>query len=91
MLAYQVVVVAFASYLAWFWLISRYPAGRLSSFSFLTPLFGLIAGALILGEPVGWALLLALALVGIGIALVNRPVSPPRISARLVSADTGER
>jgi hypothetical protein len=29
--------------------------------------------------------------VGIGIALVNRPVSPPRISARLVSADTGER
>jgi drug/metabolite transporter (DMT)-like permease len=91
MLAYQIVVVAFASYLAWFWLISRYPAGRLSSFSFLTPLFGLIAGALILGEPVGWALLLALALVGIGIALVNRPASPPRIAAHPVSADAGER
>lgn len=75
MLAYQVVVVAFASYLAWFWLISRYPAGRLSSFSFLTPLFGLLAGALLLGEPVTWALALALLLVALGIALVNR--APP--------------
>ena len=91
MLAYQVVVVAFASYLAWFWLISRYPAGRLSSFSFLTPLFGLVAGALILGEPVGWALLLALALVGIGIALVNRPAAPPHIAPRPASADAGAR
>jgi drug/metabolite transporter (DMT)-like permease len=72
MLAYQVAVVAFASYLSWFWLISRYPAGRLSSFSFLTPLFGLIAGALLLGEPVSAALLAALVLVGLGIYLVNR-------------------
>jgi drug/metabolite transporter (DMT)-like permease len=91
MLAYQIVIVAFASYLAWFWLISRYPAGRLSSFSFLTPLFGLVAGALILGEPVGWALLLSLALVGVGIALVNRPPPPRRITAQPVSAEAGER
>lgn len=75
MLAYQIVVVAFASYLAWFWLVSRYPAGRLSSFAFLTPLFGLLAGALLLGEPVGWALVAAMALVGAGIVLVNR--APP--------------
>ncbi|HET7594744.1 MAG TPA: DMT family transporter [Stellaceae bacterium] len=91
MLAYQVIVVAFASYLAWFWLISRYPAGRLSSFSFLTPLFGLLAGALVLGEPVGWALLLALLLVGIGIALVNRPAPVPHIAAPPVGAPAGKR
>ncbi|HXZ00437.1 MAG TPA: DMT family transporter [Stellaceae bacterium] len=72
MLAYQIVVVAFASYLTWYWLIARYPAGRLASFSFLTPLFGLLAGALLLGEPVSAALAAALALVGIGIYLVNR-------------------
>ena len=83
MLAYQIVVVAFASYLAWFWLVSRYPAGRLSSFSFLTPLFGLLAGALLLGEPVGWALVAAVTLVGIGIVLVNR--APP-LSAVLAAA-----
>lgn len=91
MLAYQIVIVAFASYLAWFWLISRYPAGRLSSFSFLTPLFGLLAGAVVLGEPVGGALLLALALVGTGIALVNRPAAAPQIAARPASADAAER
>ena len=39
-LALQIVVVAFASYLIWFWLITRYPATKLSAFSFLTPLFG---------------------------------------------------
>jgi len=78
MLAYQILVVAFVTYLTWFWLISRYPAGRLSSFSFLTPLFGLIAGGVVLREPIGWSLLLALLLVGIGIYLVNRvPAAPP--------------
>jgi len=76
MLGYQVIVVAFMSYLAWFWLVSHYPAGRLSAFSFLTPFFGLVAGALLLGETVTWALAAALALVGFGIYLVNRP--PPQ-------------
>lgn len=70
---YQGAIVAFASYLAWFWLISRYSAARLSSFSFLTPLFGMAAGAFFLHEQVGLALMLALALVAAGIQLVNRP------------------
>lgn len=74
-LAYQSGVVAFASYLAWFWLIRHYPVGRLSAFSFLTPLFGLLAGILLLGEPASPALILALALVVAGLALVNRPAS----------------
>jgi drug/metabolite transporter (DMT)-like permease len=34
-LAYQGVIVAFASYLAWFWLLTRYLAARLSVLSFL--------------------------------------------------------
>lgn len=70
-LVYQVVVVAFASYLAWFWLLTRYPASELSAFSFLTPLFGMLAGALVLGERVGPALAVAMALVALGIYLVN--------------------
>lgn len=72
-LAYQTVLVAFASYLVWFWLISNYPAGRLAAFSFLTPLFGVLAGAVLLDEPVSKALGAALVLVAIGIWLVNRP------------------
>jgi drug/metabolite transporter (DMT)-like permease len=44
-LLFQVVIVTFASYLLWFWLIRHYPATRLSSFTMLTPVFGLLLGA----------------------------------------------
>ena len=72
-LVFQIVIVAFASYLAWFWLLAHYPASELSVFSFLTPLFGMTASALVLGERVGPALAIAMALVALGIYLVNRP------------------
>lgn len=72
-LAYQSVIVAFASYLAWFWLLTRYLAGRLAVFSFLTPLFGVAFGVAVLSEPVSGAFLAAALLVGTGILLVNRP------------------
>ena len=60
------------SYLAWFWLLTRYPASHLHAYTFWTPLFGLAAGWLLLGEPVTPALLLAMACVAVGIYLVNR-------------------
>jgi len=71
-LAFQIVIVSFASYLVWFWLIRHYPATRLSSFTMLTPVFGLVLGALLLAEPVTARLLFALATVASGIVLVNR-------------------
>lgn len=71
-LAWQIAIVAFATYLGWFWLITRYPAAKLSAFSFLTPLFGLIFGAVLLGEHVTPLLILAMALVAFGIWLVSR-------------------
>jgi drug/metabolite transporter (DMT)-like permease len=71
-LLYQGAVVSFASYLAWFWLLTRYLAGRLSVFSFLAPLFGVITGVIVLGEPLRPPFLIAVALVGAGIYLVNR-------------------
>ena len=73
-LVYQTIWVAFITYLAWFWLIRHYPPSRLASFTFLTPLFGVIAGGLLLNEPITRNLLMALVLVGMGIYLVNRPV-----------------
>ncbi len=73
--AYQTVLVAFASYLAWFWLVANYPAGRLAAFSFLTPLFGVLAGAVLLEERISAALAAALGLVVLGIWLVNRPAT----------------
>ena len=72
-IVYQTVWVAFITYLAWFWLIRHYPPSRLASFTFLTPLFGVLAGGLLLDEPITGGLLLAMVLVGAGIYLVNRP------------------
>jgi drug/metabolite transporter (DMT)-like permease len=70
-LAYQGVIVAFASYLAWFWLLTRYLAAPLSVLSFLTPMFGVLSGAAFLSEPVSAAFLAAALAVAAGIALVN--------------------
>jgi drug/metabolite transporter (DMT)-like permease len=70
-LAFQAVVVTFASYLAWFWLVRHYPATRLAAFTLLTPVFGLLAGVLLLDEPLTLRLAVALAAVCIGIAVVN--------------------
>jgi drug/metabolite transporter (DMT)-like permease len=72
-MAYQTVIVAFASYLTWFWLLTRYLANRLMVFSFLTPLFGVAFGVLLLGERMSAPFGLAALLVVTGIVLVNAP------------------
>lgn len=68
----QTVVGAFASYLAWMWMLGRYPATKISVFVFLTPLFALLFGNLWLNEAVTVSLLASLSLVAVGIVLVNR-------------------
>jgi drug/metabolite transporter (DMT)-like permease len=68
----QTVIGAFASYLAWMWMLGRYPATQISVFVFLTPLFALLFGTLLLGEAATPTLLAALGLVAVGIVLVNR-------------------
>jgi drug/metabolite transporter (DMT)-like permease len=70
-LAFQGLIVAFASYLTWFWLIAHYPAARLSAYTFFTPLFGVICGVLFLNEIFTAGVFIALVLVTIGIYLVN--------------------
>ena len=71
-IAYQIVWVAFITYLAWFWLIRHYPASKLSAFLFLTPLFGVLEGVVLLDEHITYRLLAALAMVCVGIYIVNR-------------------
>jgi len=73
-LVFQVVAVTAFSYLVWFWLIRNYPATRLASFTLLTPVFGLVLGAVLLGEPIAARLVIALVTVATGIVLVNRRV-----------------
>ncbi len=70
-LFYQCLVVAFFSYLLWFWMINRFKVSGLTAFTFLTPLFGVIMGAVILGEEVAPLVWLGIVLVGAGIYMVN--------------------
>ena len=70
------------------WLLRHYPATRIASFTFLTPVFALVFGVVLLGEPVTPHLLLALAGVGLGVVLVNRtgPAPAPRVATSSSSA-----
>jgi drug/metabolite transporter (DMT)-like permease len=74
---FQGVVISFASYLAWFWLLRRYLASRIAVFSFMTPLFGVAFGVLLLGEPVtpafgGGALLVLVGITAVTLAGMRR-------------------
>ncbi len=70
-LIYQSVIVAFASYLVWFQLIHVYPVGKLSAFTFLTPVFGVFSGVFFLKEELTFGLISGLILVCGGIYCAN--------------------
>jgi drug/metabolite transporter (DMT)-like permease len=70
-MAYQTIWIVCLTFLTWFWLLRRYRAGELSSFTFLTPVVGVFAGWLWLNEALSLGFFLALCLVAAGIVLVN--------------------
>ncbi|HZW19822.1 DMT family transporter [Noviherbaspirillum sp.] len=70
-LFFQAVIVAFLSYLVWFWMLRKYLASRLSVFSFLTPLFGVAFGVLLLGDPLDPRFVAGALLVMLGVVMVN--------------------
>ena len=71
-LVLQTAVGAFASYLVWMWMLGRYPVTKVSMFVFFTPLFALLFGALWLQEPITPGLVGAMAMVIVGMVLINR-------------------
>lgn len=70
-LGFQVLLVSFASFLAWFWLLRHYLAARLGVFTFLTPLLGIVLGAWLLGEAIEPGFVLGVVPVLVGIVLVS--------------------
>ena len=70
-LVFHSLVVSFASFLIWFWLLRHYLASRLGVFTFLTPLFGIVFGAWLLGERIETSFLVGAAPVLVGIVLVS--------------------
>ncbi|MEL6565664.1 MAG: DMT family transporter [Pseudomonadota bacterium] len=71
-LGYQMVFIASFGFLFWFWLMKIYPASGVASFSFLSPVFAVVLGWALLGEEIGLRIWVALALVAVGLVLINR-------------------
>ena len=70
-LFFQAVIVAFFSYLVWFWMLRKYLASRLSVFSFLTPMFGVGFGVVLLDDPLDPRFVAGAMLVMVGVVMVN--------------------
>lgn len=73
LVAFQAFWVVGLTFLLWFSLIKTYSASKLAAFTFITPLFGVVGGYLILGDQLTPAFGLAALLVITGLVLVNRP------------------
>lgn len=76
LLIVQAVGVVTVGFVLWFWLIGRYQAGTVASFSFLTPILSALLGWALLGEEVGWTTPVALAMLITGLLLINRRPRP---------------
>ncbi len=77
-LAFQIVIMVSAGFSFWLWLLTIYPAASVAAFSFLAPVFGVFLGWWLLDEPLGAPIILALALVSLGLILINRPAQVPQ-------------
>ncbi|MDR2306867.1 MAG: DMT family transporter [Paucimonas sp.] len=68
---FQGIVVSFVSYLTWFWLLRKYLASNLAVFSFITPLFGVTFGVVLLGEPLSLNFVIGAVMVLLGVIMVS--------------------
>ncbi len=91
-LFFQGTVVVSFSYMIWVRMLQRYPAGRLQPFTFLTPVWGVLTGVVLLNEAVSLVMAVGIALVGGGLWLVNqeRRAVKPAIMPRRPAADATE-
>ncbi|MEN8638055.1 DMT family transporter [Pseudomonas sichuanensis] len=81
---FQGIVVSFVSYLTWFWLLRKYLASNLAVFSFITPLFGVTFGVVLLDEPLSLNFVLGAALVLVGVIMVSAEAWVRRQLRRIV-------
>ena len=70
--SYLVVVMSIGASFLWFWLLGHGEATRVSTYYFLTPIFGLVLSALILHEPLAMHDAFGLLAIVAGIFIVQR-------------------
>jgi drug/metabolite transporter (DMT)-like permease len=79
-LFFQSIVVVTGGFLFWLWLVSVYPASSVASFSFLSPIFTIFFGWLLLDETLDLSFILASFLVVFGLVCINKKspeIKPP--------------
>ncbi|MGN6285018.1 MAG: DMT family transporter [Afipia sp.] len=84
LMAYQTVWIVGTTFVIWLFLIKSYSASKLSAFTFLTPLFGVIGGYFIMHDDLSLAFAGAALLVMAGLFLVNRRTETAGASRRPV-------
>ena len=70
--SFQVIVIMCMGFIGWLWIMSRYSASSTSSFAFLTPIFGVLFGWLIMDAPINEQIYLSLFFTCLGIYLINK-------------------
>jgi len=75
LMSYQAIWVVGLTFLLWFALVKTYSASQLSAFTFITPLFGVVASYFIMHDRLTPVFAAAALLVIAGLYLVNRPAS----------------
>ncbi len=73
LMVFQAVWVVGTTFTLWFALVKAYSASKLSAFTFITPLFGVVASYFIMHDRLSLAFGAAALLVIAGLFLVNRP------------------
>lgn len=70
-MGFQTFIVCFAAMLTWFWLLRHYLAAKLGVLLFMTPLFGVALGVMLLDEPLSPAFVIGSVLVLVGLLVIN--------------------
>ena len=69
--AYATIIPTVFCHWAWYQVVSIYPASISALGTLLIPVMGVLSSTLVLGEPIGWDVIAALALVSAAIALIT--------------------
>lgn len=72
-MTFETLGIAFGVLLLWFALLRRYLASRLGVFSFLSPIFGVLFGVLLLNEPLTWNFVVGGLAILVGVIIVSLP------------------
>jgi len=65
------------AYIFWYDALESLPASQVGAFLYIEPLVGVLAAAVILGEPLIWASIAGGTIILLGVWLVNRPAQRP--------------